>query len=308
MTKPTQRLGKGLSALIPSRPISATSPSSDYQAAAADRQLAQNIPVDRLTTNPLQPRTVFADVSLAQLADSIRQRGVLQPIIVRPKIDGQYELVAGERRWRAAKLAGLTAIPAIVRDVTDAQALELALIENLQREDLAPLERAAAYQHYLDTFGCTIDELAQRLSESRPNISNYLRLLKLRPEVCYLLGTGELGMGQARALAAVTNPQRQLAIAKLAVRRNLAVRQVEQLVREASEPLPASPPATSAAAASPQRQHLADVADAFSRALGLPVRIVSGKRKNSGRVIIFYGTLDEFDRLAERIGATAHLE
>jgi ParB family chromosome partitioning protein len=220
--------------------------------------------------------------------------------------DGQFEIVAGERRWRAAKLAGLETVPALVREFSDAQAFETALVENLQREDLAPLERAAAYQHYLDTFGGTIEDLAARMSESRANISNYLRLLKLQPEVCYLLGSGELSMGHARAVAGVNDPQRQLAIAKLAARRNLSVRQVEELARTANEPSQSPPEPTPEVKA--QRRHMGTVAETLSKSIGLRVRLVPGRKKNSGRVIITYGTLEEFDRIAERLGGDVHLE
>ncbi len=308
MNKPTQRLGKGLSALIPSKPAQPPEAPINTRLTMTDDQATLNISIDHIVPNHLQPRTTSSDVTLAQLADSIRQVGVLQPVVVRPQIDGNYELIAGERRWRAAKLAGLTSVPAVVRNIQDSQALELALVENLQREDLAPLERAAAYKHYLDTFGGTIEELAQRLSESRANISNYLRLLNLRPEVCYLLGTGELGMGQARALAAINDAKRQLALAKLAARRNLAVRQVEELVRHSSELAPPLRPDAERDTPSTQKHHLGEVAEAFSKALGLPVSIRAGKRKNSGRVVISYHSLDEFDLISKLIGAPTHLE
>lgn len=308
MTKPIQRLGKGLSALIPQRISQPPQlPSGDHPISTGEHTTIA-IAVDQIVPNHLQPRTTFSDVTLTQLADSIRQVGVLQPVVVRRRADGNYELVAGERRWRAAKLAGLTAIPAVVRDIRDAEALELALVENLQREDLAPLERASAYKHYLDTFGGTIEDLAQRLSESRASISNYMRLLNLRPEVCYLLGTGELGMGHARALAGIEDGKRQVALAKLAARRNLAVRQVEELARQASEVAAAAHGVVDRDPPSPTRQHLGNVAEAFSKALGLPVRIHAGKRRNSGRVEIAYRSLEEFDMISKRIGATAHLE
>jgi ParB family chromosome partitioning protein len=307
MNKPHPRLGKGLNALIPSHGTKSLPPAGESQPAPDGQHHVLELPVDCISPNPRQPRTTFSADTLAQLAESIRANGVLQPVIVRTSGDHSYQLVAGERRWRAAKLAGLVTVPAVIHGLSDAQALEVALVENLQREDLAPLERAAAYQHYLDFFGGTIEELAQRLAESRANISNYLRLLKLRPEVCYLLGTGELGMGQARALAAITNPEQQLALARLATRRNLSVRQVEDLVRSAAD-VESETPTVAQAASAPHSQQIRNVEESLTKAIGLHVRIAPGKKRNSGRVIIRYGNLEEFDRIAERLGGRADME
>jgi ParB family transcriptional regulator, chromosome partitioning protein len=315
MSKSPSRLGRGLNALISNREHSATPAAAHAPAAVpaahgvADGPHIRSIPVDRITPNRHQPRTTFNDATIRELADSIKANGVLQPIVVRSAADGAFELVAGERRWRAATLAGLTTVPAVVRDLTDAQSFEIALIENLQREDLGPLERAAAYQHYLDTFGGTIEDLGQRLSESRANISNYLRILKLRPEICYMIGAGELGMGQARAIAGIADPQRQLALANLAARRNLSVRQVEELTRQASE---TTTEAEAERAPSEEtlgrRHHFRDLEAALSKGLGMRVRVFPGKKKNSGRIVVAYNNLSEFDALAERLGGDAHLE
>jgi ParB family chromosome partitioning protein len=307
MAKTTSRLGKGLTTLITPQqllPPQATIPPP----APLQGDRIHLIPIDAISPNPRQPRTAVNDQSLADLADSIRVNGILQPLLVRSIGHQSFELIAGERRWRAAKVAGLKEVPAIVRDVSDSESFQFALVENLQREDLTPLERAAAYQHYLDSFGGTIEDLGRRLSQSRANISNYLRLLKLGPEICYMLGRGELGMGQARAIAGLTDPQRQLAIARLAARRNLSVRQVEQLVRDADksggEPRQKEAPAAQDAS----RRHLRDVEGALTKALGLSVQIRPGRRKNSGRVLITYGSLEDFDRIAERLGGSVHLE
>jgi ParB family chromosome partitioning protein len=301
MKKNPNRLGRGLSALI-------TPPAEAPQIITDHSVQLRQLPVDAIAPNPRQPRTAFNETSLAELTDSVRTSGIIQPVVVRMKGADQYELVAGERRWRAAKAAGLLTIPAIVRELSDAEAFSTALVENLQREDLGPLERAAAYQHYLESFGGTIEDLARRLSESRANISNYLRILKLRPEICYMLGTGELGMGQARAIAGVDDLERQLAIAKLAARRNLSVRQVEALSRNATDGKPAESPPQEPAQPDPYRLHLGHVEQALCKAVGLRVRLHHGKKKNSGRVVIFFDTLDEFDRIAERLGGNASLE
>ncbi len=307
MAKPTPRLGKGLNAIIGPTPLTGPSPAREpgSQHATATIHL---LPIDSISPNPRQPRTSFDDASLSELVQSVRNKGILQPLLVRQIGDGGFELVAGERRWRAAKLAALQTVPAIVRELSDSESFEIALTENLQREDLAPLERAAAYQHYLDEFGGSVQELADRIGESRANVSNYLRLLKLRPEICYMLGTGELGMGQARAIAAVSDPQRQLAIARLAARRNLSVRQVENLVRAAcTAPLQERPPLPTPARQMKAR-HLAHIEEALSKALGLRVVVRASRKKNAGRIIIYYQSLDEFDRLAEHLKLQEYLE
>ena len=299
MSKSTPRLGKGLSALIspPRRMMGA-----DDALGSAEQEGIRRLPISSIRRNPQQPRQAFDAAAIESLAESIRGQGVLQPILVRPLGGGKYELVAGERRWRAARQAGLKDIPVIVRNVTEAESLEIALIENLQREDLNPLERATAYRQYLDTFGMTADELAKRLGESRPNISNYLRLLQLDDQIRGLIESGELGMGQARAIAGIEDKQRQLAIARLAARRNLAVRQVEALAKEPGRTKPAE------AEAKVLPRHLAEVEDALGRALGVPLKLMPGKKKNSGRIVIRYRNLEEFDLIAEKFGGNSSLE
>jgi ParB family chromosome partitioning protein len=304
MNKSTSRLGKGLSALIgPPRETRSVEHSPARAPSIADGALARMVPIDQIAPNPRQPRTTFDPETLDELARSIRANGVLQPVLLRTRPDGKFELVAGERRWRAARLAELQAIPAIVRDLSDAETLEIALIENLQREDLGPIERATAYQHYITAFSVTVEQLAGRLAESRANIANYLRLLRLAPEIRGLIESGELGMGQARAIAGVGDAARQLALAKLAVRRNLSVRQVETLAKNAQEETlhvseAQTPPATSGVS-----RHLADVEQRLAKSLGLRVSLRPGKRKNSGKVVIAYDSLDEFDLLTTRLGA-----
>ena len=334
MAKSAPRLGKGLSALIGPRtsgpfrsrldgdgttdeatanaapgasgPGTSSAAGEDVSAqvnrpAGAD---LRELPIDQVHPNPNQPRTVIDDDALAELAESVRQSGVLQPVIVRPLDAGGYEIVAGERRWRAAKLAERDVIPAIVRKLTDAEAFEIALIENLQREDLGPLERATAYQQLIDTLDVSADEVAARLGESRSNVANYLRLLNLQAEVRELVGNGSLGMGQARAIAGIRNPQRQLAIARLAVRRNLAVRQVELLAKE-----PERGGSSSDGSSRESRDgHVSDIEQALSKGLGLPVALQPGKKKNSGRIVIKYNSLEEFDIVAEKLGGKEFLE
>jgi ParB family chromosome partitioning protein len=302
MSKSAPRLGKGLSALIRPRPtgpltdraLPPSAPAPDALLRAAT--LVREISLDSIRPNPHQPRFNIDRSSLDQLAESLRQTGVLQPILVRALSATDFELIAGERRWRAAGIAGFDTIPAIVRELSDAQSFELALIENLQREDLGPLERANAYQQLMDTLSATVDEIAARLCESRANVVNYLRLLKLTEPVRNMISAGQLAMGHARAIAAIDDPQRQLAIARLAVRRNLSVRQVELLVKSGG-----ASPSRIHDSSSGATVHFSEVEQALSKALGLPVTLRPGKRKNSGRVVIRYNSLEEFDRISERI-------
>lgn len=311
MSKTISRLGKGLSAIIAPRSTGGLQQSvqtveSNSSADAAQDRVNQ-IPLEKITPNPNQPRTNFQNDSLHELAQSIRANGVLQPILVRPLPDKKFELVAGERRWRAAKLAELKTIPAIVHELTDAQSVEIALIENLQRDDLTPLERATAYQHYIDMFRVGVEELAQRLSQSRANIANYLRLLKLRPEIREMISSGQLGMGQARAIAGILDPQKQLAAAKQIIARNLSTRQAEALAKMADVQA-AKADTSSDKEISGAGRHKSNIEEAMSKALGMTVKLFAGKKKNSGRIIIRYNSLEEFDRIAERIGGGKLLE
>jgi len=302
MSKPTSRLGRGLNSMIAPRPSggSFSRPAEPGRDRAVDPGSVRMISAGAIQPNPRQPRTRFSQEGLEQLAASIRSAGVLQPILVRPLPNARYELIAGERRWRAAQLAGFKAVPAMVREVDDAERNEIALIENLQREDLTVLERAGAYKSYLETFGVTIESLARRLGESRANVSNYLRLLALDEEILEAMSSGPLAMGHARALLAIEDPQRRLAVARMAIRRGLSVRQLEQAAR----PGATAPKAASAA----DGRHIGDVERSLSKALGLSVKLAPGRTKNSGRLIIRFRNLEEFERIAERIGVSAPIE
>lgn len=322
MSKPTPpRLGRGLSALIGSRtPATPASPPAAHPSQPSSTPPAQpsvsdelghrsridSIPIDAIRANRFQPRSSFRADALDELAASIRETGVLQPVIVRRTGTGEFELIAGERRWRAAKLAGLVEVPAIVRDATDAESLELALVENLQREDLGPLDRAASYQQYLDAFSATPEQLAKRLGESRANVVNYLRLLRLADGVKQMVAAGELHMGHARAIVGVPEPERQLAIARAVVRRGLSVRQVEALAQR-QDGLDVTS-GVGAGGSAPASLHLEEVARSFSKALGVPVSLRTGRSKNSGRITIRFKSLEEFDRIAARIVGRAVVE
>ena len=313
--KKTQRLGRGLNSIVTKRPATSqrattsqrtttptTTPKPDAQADAATGEQIVHLPLTSIIPNPNQPRQHFNEDALAELADSIRLHGLMQPVVVRPTPDGQHQLIAGERRWRAAQKAGLSHLPAIIRKCSDAAATELALVENLQREDLNAIERAQAYRHYLTVTQATIDQLAERLCQSRPNITNYLRLLHLPQEIQEMVANARLPMGQARAISGLQDPERQLAIARQAVRKGLSTRDVENL---AKAPTPTSRESAEKEQVSPddvQQRHLSDIETTFSRAIGTAVTIAQGRRKNSGRIVIHYRNLDEFDRIAQRLG------
>lgn len=229
-------LGKGLGALIPSSTPDDASTIDDTAAVAEPVELAPvgavyaELPIDLVLPNSRQPRTVFDEDALAELVFSIREIGLLQPVVVRRSSDGTYELIAGERRLRASREAGLTAIPAIIRDTDDDAMLRDALLENLHRADLNPLEEAAAYQQLLSDFGCTQDELARRIGRSRPQVSNTLRLLKLPPDVQRRVAAGVLSAGHARALLSLDDQPAMEALATRIVAEGLSVRAVEEII------------------------------------------------------------------------------
>lgn len=265
-------LGRGLDALIPRD---------------RDDSTARALPLDRIAANPHQPRGTFDDEALAELAASIAAHGVLQPVVVRAATDGSYELIAGERRVRAARLAGLSEIPAVVRDPTAAELLELALVENLQRADLNPIDEASAYRVLTDRFGLSHEEVARQVGKSRVAVSNALRLLDLAPETRQSIMEGRISEGHGRALAALTVAELQRAVLRVVLDRHLSVRQTEELVRRRRE-------------AAPRRRHglpddLQDVEAQLRGLLATKVGIVRTRR--GGRLVIDFYSDEELDRL-----------
>ena len=288
-------LGRGLDALIPGR----------------DERGVLEIALDRIERNPNQPRTTFDDEQLGELAASIAVHGILQPIIVRPLADGGYQLIAGERRLRAARLAGLETIPAITRDTDDGEtSLELALIENIQRENLNAIETALAYRELIDRFGLTHEAVARQVGKSRVAISNSLRLLDLAEETRQAIVEGRISEGHGRALAAITIGELQRAVLAVVLERGLSVRQTEELVRRKREEQPARERRT----LSPDLQ---DLEAQLRGVLATKVGIVRTRR--GGRVVIDFYSDEELDRLYSIItrgaagstgerGASAHPE
>ena len=283
MAKTRRALGRGLSALIPETPPSHTP------------ERPTEVDLDRLIPNPLQPRAVMDESKLEELSRSIKHSGVIQPIIVR-RVDGDtFEIVAGERRWRAAQQAGLLRVPVVVRDVPDDKLLELALIENLQREDLNPVEEAEAYRRLMDEYHLTQEQVATVVGKDRATVANYVRLLGLPPEVRADLASGALAMGHARALIGLNESAAQRRAAREVVARGLSVRETEGLVKQLGRPAAPRP-----AASLPSLDvHTAAAQDRLRVALGTRVRIVRRGRK--GRIEIDFSSESELQRLFEHL-------
>ncbi len=277
----TRGLGRGLDALL------------GAEGEATARDALATLAVDSLQPGRFQPRTRMDQDALAELAESIRLQGVMQPILVRPLTEGRYEIVAGERRWRAARMAGLASVPALVREVPDSHALAIGLIENIQREDLNPLEQATGMQRLIDEFGMTHAQAAEALGRSRTGITNTLRLLELAAPAQELLRAGKLDMGHARALLALP-ALKQIELAREAAARQLSVRQVEQRVSALlTRPAPRA-----------SRQVDRDVArleEEVSQRLGTRVEIKAGKR-GAGKLIVHYSNHDHLDHLLGKLG------
>lgn len=274
-------LGKGLSALLPD---------SLPTIPPLDRDMTQDIPLDRIVPNRYQPRQIFDSNELARLADSVKRNGVLQPVLVRRKADGLFELIAGERRYRAAKLAGLKSIPAVVRNTNDEQTMELALIENLLREDLNPIEEARAYQRLITEFGLTQEAIAQRVGKDRSSIANSLRLLNLPNEIKELIESFKLSPGHAKVLLGVSRPDLQIKLAHRILEGQLSVRQAEQLV--ASELRSRNPRASGR-----RRTVYPDLEEKLRKRLGTNVTIRQGR--TGGYIEIRYFEPADLDRLVD---------
>jgi len=301
MPQQKRGLGKGLGALIPT---AAGSPAADPGQPSAAPQESHSedvgayfdeIPVGAITPNPRQPRQVFDEEALEELAASIGVVGLLQPVVVRKIMPGHYEIVMGERRWRACQLAGLAQIPAIVRETSDDDMLRDALIENLHRQQLNPLEEAAAYQQLLDDFSATHEELARRVGRSRPHISNTIRLLNLPAGVQKRVAAGVLSAGHARALLTVEDLPAQEHLAHRIVAEGLSVRAVEEIVALGAHATKA--PRKQEARPKPVAPALRELADRLSDAFDTRVKVEIGQRK--GKIVVEFATLDDLERIVK---------
>lgn len=271
-------LGRGLQTLIP-------------VGNALGRDEIEDVPLSLVSPNPFQPRRVFDEAEMEELANSVKAKGILQPILVRKLGDGGYELIVGERRWRAAKLAGLKKIPAIIRPATDAEAMEMALIENLQRKDLNPLEAARAYQRLMKEFGLTQEAVARALGKERSSIANTVRLLALQSEVQTWVESDQLSWGHAKVLLAVSDPEQQVRLGRRAVTERLSVRDLERLVR----------PAHRAGRSNNARKghRPSEIEERMSRRLGTKVRLIHGK--TGGKIVIDYYSPADLERVIDMI-------
>jgi ParB family chromosome partitioning protein len=287
-------LGRGLGALIPQRPPAA--PETVAAAPAPAPGGARSLPIESLVPNRDQPRKHFEAALLRELADSIQTHGIVQPIIVTPHDDppGSYMIVAGERRWRAAQLAGLHDVPVVVRDTPESDRLEIAVLENLQRLDLSPIEEAQAYRQLMDVRAYTQEQLAERLGKDRSTVANAIRLLKLPPKVQALVQEGRLSMGHARALLALESPADMIDLAALAIEKGYTVRAIERAVKARLQP----PPAAEDAPRSPREIIVRDLEDRLRHQLGVRVAVkASARKQDSGTIEVPYTNLDELDRL-----------
>lgn len=282
-------LGRGLSALIPSAP--------ETKVESRDQRSTAEIDVDRITPSPFQPRRSFDEAKIEELAASIRNQGIIQPLVVRPKADG-FELIAGERRWRAAMKAGLSRVPVVVRDASDHEALQLALVENLQREDLNPIEEAAGYRRLQEEFHWSQEEMAERVGKSRPAIANSLRLLALPVEVQQEVTEGNLPAGQARALLGLHTEALIVSACRDVIAKGLSTRETEKMVRflimgrKRRRQIPLIDP------------DMKSIVENLQRALGTRVRLLPKARSTKGKIEIEYYALADLERIIQTITKT----
>lgn len=306
-----KHLGRGLESLIspitddniiPDRRLSDDSNVSNFPVDNDLRDSMREIKLEEISPNPYQARNIWNEQELSELAESIRANGVIQPIIVRPFSDG-YQLIAGERRFRAAKLISLDKIPALIRQATDEQLYEWSLVENIHRVDLNPIERAKAYRDYLSAFSLTQTEAAGRLGEDRSVVANYIRLLDLPQDIKQMLADNKLSMGHARAILALPTDELRRKLANRAMAGRLSVREVERLVRKYLAGTNQNKTTTLS-----KTPHIIDLERKLGGQLGTRVNIETRKNGQRGRIIIEFFSLDEFDGITERLGLTCEEE
>ncbi|MCP4379202.1 MAG: ParB/RepB/Spo0J family partition protein [bacterium] len=314
-----RRLGRGLASLITNSTATATATATpgdahkpidiptdqDIERQETQKSGPKEISVEQIAANPYQPRREFDNEQLAELTSSVLTHGILQPLLVADKGDGPgdepYILIAGERRLRAAKLAGLATVPCVLREADPRQLLEWAIIENIQRSDLNPVDRAKAYRDYIDRFSLTQAQASQRLGQPRATVANYLRILDLSDDVQQLLLAGKLSFGHAKVLAGLAGrPEVQLALAGKAAARNLSVRQLETLVMAENS---TDPNATSSKRRGNKAPYILDLEQQLSNSIGTRVTIRTGRAKDTGGITIEFYSLDDFDRITSALGA-----
>jgi ParB family transcriptional regulator, chromosome partitioning protein len=278
-------LGKGLQALLPEK-------KTLVWKVEQDGQTVSMVPLDQILPNRYQPRTTFVEAELEELAQSVKEHGVLQPVVVRRKGDGMYELIAGERRFRAAKIAGMATIPVLVRNSNDEKALAVALVENIQRQNLNPMEEAKAYARLMGEFGLTQDLVSRSVGKDRSSIANILRLLSLPKEIQHLIESGAISLGHAKVLAGLSTPEAQLRLAQKIVSEQLSVRQIEQMLSgQKKERGPQSKKV--------EPNRFRNLEERFRKHLGTKVQVKAGAK--GGQLIIQYFSDDELDRIASMI-------
>lgn len=294
MTEKRKVLGRGLDSLLPAARATATAAPAPAPAAAPPTgDLVRELPIDLIDRNPYQTRTHWDENALNELAASIRQSGVLQPVTVRPH-EGRFQLITGERRWRASQLAGKATVPSLVRQVSNEQAMEMTIIENLQREDLNPMEQARAYERLSQEFNLTQEQMAQRTGKDRSSVANFLRLLKLPAEVQALVETAKLSFGHAKALMPLDSPEAMNRLAQRVVTLSMSVRQTEGAVANLL-----NPPEKKEAQERQVDPNVREVEREMERNLGVRVQI--NDRRGRGKIVIEYKSLEDFDRVVEAL-------
>jgi ParB family chromosome partitioning protein len=294
-----QALGKGLEALIPLQGDYDETPGSS-PAGGGNNGAPYQLSIDRISPNPFQPRHDFDPKELDELAASIRENGIIQPVMVRPKADGQFELVAGERRWRAAKLVGLAQVPVIIREMNDTECLEIALIENIQRSDLNPVDEALAYQQLMIQFTLTQEEVAQKVGKDRSSVANTLRLLKLPESVLKLVKTGQLSEGHARAVLGLEDPEMIERLSEKILRDGLSVRETERIA-QGIKPVNASPEKSRKKSQDMKDPHTRHLEEELRRKLGTQVKVMP-RNSQKGKIEIEYYSLEDLDRILALLG------
>lgn len=294
MTEKRKVLGRGLDSLLPAARATATAAPAPAPAAAPPTgDLVRELPIDLIDRNPYQTRTHWDENALNELAASIRVSGVLQPVTVRPH-EGRFQLITGERRWRASQLAGKATVPSLVRQVSNEQAMEMTIIENLQREDLNPMEQARAYERLSQEFNLTQEQMAQRTGKDRSSVANFLRLLKLPAEVQALVETAKLSFGHAKALMPLDSPEAMNRLAQRVVTLSMSVRQTEGAVANLL-----NPPEKKEAQERQVDPNVREVEREMERNLGVRVQI--NDRRGRGKIVIEYKSLEDFDRVVEAL-------